>query len=549
MIDSIAIIGSLIGGLGLFLLAIGMMTDGLQQSAGHSLRRILANSTDTPIKGVLSGFSMTALVQSSSAVTIASIGFVNAGLLTVRQALGIVYGANIGTTITGWLVAFVGFKIEIHSFSLPLIGIGMGLQLIRREGRLASFGLALAGFGVFFLGIDILKNTFEGLAVTFDLASITSEGISQVFIFLFIGVAMTILTQSSSAAIALIITAAVTKVVAIDAAAAMVIGANVGTTSTAVIASIGATANAKRVALAQVLFNVGTAAVALLIMPLMFLIISALSQFLAMSAEPGITLALFHTVFNVLGVILIFPLNKQLVKYLEQKFVSREQELTLPKFLDQTLLATPVLAVNALVMEFNVVEQQVNNILIKTVNMQEPVLFEELETITTLSAAISKFIETIERNKLLEETTEQLSSLISIDQRFLGCIKSVEFIHGKKDMLSSVINKAIAKEFTSFQTVVLDVLVTRPAKEFENTQTLILNKYDRAKRAILREAAQGHLNFKVMLEYDDILEEILKMTQLWLKAYQHLQLLNEKTDVSLLKSNNESNEDLIPLPS
>lgn len=547
MIDSLVTIGSLIGGLGLFLLAIGMMTDGLQQSAGHSLRKILANSTDTPIKGILSGFSMTALVQSSSAVTVASIGFVNAGLLTVRQALGIVYGANIGTTITGWLVAFVGFKVEIHSFSLPLIGFGMGLHLIKREGRLAAFGLALAGFGVFFMGIDVLKNTFEGIVVTFDLAKVTSEGIAHIFIFLAIGVAMTVLTQSSSAAIALIITGAVTNVVEIDAAAAMVIGANVGTTSTAVIASIGATANAKRVALAQVLFNVGTAIVALLIMPLMFITIDTLRESLSMSAEPGMTLALFHTVFNLLGVVLIFPLNKQLVNYLEKKFVSREQETTLPKFLDQTLSATPVLAVNALVMEFNLFEQRVNSLLIKTANMKEQVTADELKIIRSLSTAISKFIETLERSKLLEETTEHLSSLISIDQNFISCVKSVVFINTKKETVFVVTNKAIIKDFKVFQTTILNVLTTRNSIELENTQTLILNKYDNVKRTILREAAQGRLNFETTLEYVDILEEMLKMTQLWLTSYDHLQLLNEKTDVSIVKPNNESNDDLIPL--
>lgn len=544
MIDVFATFCALIGGLGLFLLAIGMMTDGLQQSAGHSLRNILANSTDTPIKGILSGFSMTALVQSSSAVTVTSIGFVNAGLLTMQQALGVVYGANIGTTITGWLVAFVGFKIDIQAFSLPLIGIGMGLQLIKREGRLASFGFALAGFGVFFLGIDVLKNAFESIVATFDLAKISSEGISQVFIFLSIGIVMTVLTQSSSAAIALIITAAVTEVIEIDAAAAMVIGANVGTTSTAVLASIGATANAKRVALAQVIFNVGTAIVALLIMPLMFAIISALSQFLSMSAEPGISLALFHTVFNVLGVILIFPLNKQLVHYLERKFISREHEVYLPKFLDQTLTATPVLAVNALVMEFNVVEKQVNNVLVKTADMKSSVSHQELHTIRALSMAISKFISTIERNKLLEETADHLSSLISIDQRFLACIKSVVFIIEKKAILSAVTNQEINKTFNNYQTVILDVLTAHTSKESENTQTLILNKFENVKRIILKEATQGHLDFEVMLDCIDIAEEMLKMTQLWQSAYDHLQQLNEKTDVSLLKQNEE---DLVPL--
>ena len=121
-----SLIGSLLGGLGLFLLAVGMMTDGLRDAAGSSLRKILSDWTDTPFKAVVSGFFMTAIVQSSSAVTVASIGFVNAGLLSMRQALGIVYGSNVGTTITGWLVAFVGFKLNIQAFALPLPGYRSG---------------------------------------------------------------------------------------------------------------------------------------------------------------------------------------------------------------------------------------------------------------------------------------------------------------------------------------------------------------------------------------------------------------------------------------
>ncbi|NVK87082.1 MAG: Na/Pi cotransporter family protein, partial [Gammaproteobacteria bacterium] len=245
--EIITLIGTILGGLGLFLLAIDNMTDGLKYAAGASLRAALSQWSKTPLRGIFSGCLMTAVVQSSSAVTVAFLGFVNAGLISVRQALGIIYGANVGTTMTGWLVALIGFKMNIQAFALPLIGIGVLMKLIKPNQRVASLGLALVGFGLFFVGIDILKEAFEGIVKVFDISQFTADGITGVASFLLIGIVMTILTQSSSAAIALTITAASTGMIGLYAAGAMVIGANIGTTSTALLATIGATSNAKRV--------------------------------------------------------------------------------------------------------------------------------------------------------------------------------------------------------------------------------------------------------------------------------------------------------------
>ena len=174
----------LIGGLGLFLLAVGMITDGLKLAAGNALRDILARSTRTPAKGILTGIGITAIVQSSSAVTVATIGFVNAGLLSLYQALGVVYGANIGTTMTGWLVAVIGFKIKIEAFALPMIGIGMMLRLLKGGSRWGSVGTSLAGFGLFFVGIDVLKNAFEGMAGGIDLQQQSVLGVTGVLVYL-----------------------------------------------------------------------------------------------------------------------------------------------------------------------------------------------------------------------------------------------------------------------------------------------------------------------------------------------------------------------------
>ncbi len=248
----ITIIGQLAGGIGLFLLAMKFITDGLKLAAGNALRTLLGRWTQTPIKGIGAGCLLTAIVQSSSAVTVATIGFVNAGLLTLFQAVGVIYGANIGTTMTAWLVAVLGFNIKVELFALPMIGIGIPLWFLASQSRQGGFGQVLSGFGLFFIGIDTLKHAFQSISSSFNLSMVSDFGVLGVLLLVGIGFLLTVLTQSSSAAIAMTLTAASGGVLALPSAAAMVIGSNLGTTSTAFFAAIGATPNAKCVAAAHV---------------------------------------------------------------------------------------------------------------------------------------------------------------------------------------------------------------------------------------------------------------------------------------------------------
>jgi len=336
---------TLFGGIGMFLLGMHLMTDGLKMAAGKALRHILEHSTKTPMRAVFSGILITSLVQSSSAVTVATIGFVNAGLLKLTQAVRVIYGSNVGTTMTGWLVALLGFHINIQAMALPAIGVGMFLKLFAKEERYAALGLALTGFGVLFLGIDFLKSAFTGIESSFDLAALAGVGFINELMFLGTGFVMTLLMQSSSAAMALTLTAAGSGLIPIEAAAAMVIGTNLGTTSTAVLAAIGATPNAKRVAASHVIFNLITGAVALLSLPLWLWFITHLGAwFDGGTSQVATMLALFHTMFNVLGVLLMWPLTTRMVTYLETLFHRAEDDASNPRHLDLTLVDTPELA-------------------------------------------------------------------------------------------------------------------------------------------------------------------------------------------------------------
>jgi phosphate:Na+ symporter len=342
-----------IGGIGLFLLGMRLMTDGLRSAAGETLRDILGAATRSPGRGLASGVLITAMVQSSSAVIFATVGFVNAGLLTLQQAVGVIYGSNVGTTLTSWIVAVVGFNVDLRAMALPAIGIGMALWVALGSRRSAALGQAIAGFGLFFLGIDLLRDAFAGIGDAAALEAWAGQGIASLVLFTLIGMVLTVLMQSSSAALAVTLTAAAGGLIPLNAAAAMVIGANVGTTSTAAFASIGATAAARRAASAHVAFNVVTGTMALLLLPTLLWLVSATADLLGLAPEVPVLLAIFHTLTNLLGVVVMWPLTGLLVAQLERRFRSREEDESRPQHLDRTVQATPVLALGALLQELH----------------------------------------------------------------------------------------------------------------------------------------------------------------------------------------------------
>lgn len=333
----------LFGGIGLFLLGMVLLTDGLKAFAGDALRQALVKFTGTPLTAFASGTLVTVLVQSSSATTVAVIGFVSAGLLTFPQALGVVFGASLGTTGTGWIVSVLGLKISLGTYALPLVGIGAFLKLLAR-GRWRSIGLALAGFGLIFVGIDTLQEGMEGLSGAFDVAAMPSTGLVGHLIAMGIGFLMTLVLQSSSAAVATTLTALHTGAVSFEQAASLVIGAAVGTTVTAALAAIGANVPAKRTALAFVLFNLATGVIALVMLPLFLWVIGWAQG--SMGLSPGaISLAAFHTLFIAVGVGIFLPLVRPFAKMIERLLPERGPVLT--RHLDKSLIETPAVALEA----------------------------------------------------------------------------------------------------------------------------------------------------------------------------------------------------------
>lgn len=377
-----------LGGLALFLFAMALMTEGLTAFAGTGLRRLLGRWTSTPLRGVAAGMLVTGMVQSSSAVTVATIGFVNAGLLNLRQALGVVYGTNVGTTMTGWLVSLVGFGFKIEAFALPMVAAGVALRLAARGARRRGLGDALVGFGLFFLGLAFLREAFGGMA---DALAPGAMAAGSGWMYVLVGFGATVLTQSSSAAIAMVLSAAASGVLPLESAALAVIGANLGTTSTALLAVLRATAAARRLAVAHVAFNALAALVALSILPFMLGAVAWLADALEVERSPAAVLALFHTVFNVLGVLLALPLTARLAAGLERLFRSAEEDAARPRHLDRTLFATPHLALVALRAEL----ARVRDLVLDRVRLAlapPHVLPAEAAAIPALAASVTDFV-------------------------------------------------------------------------------------------------------------------------------------------------------------
>lgn len=330
-----------IGGVGLFLLGMTLMTDALKALAGDALRSVLARYTSTRWTAVLAGAGVTAVVQSSSATTLATIGFVSAGLLSFQNAIGVNIGAALGTTSTGWLVSLLGLKLSIGKLMLPVIGIAVLMKLVGR-GRVAQAGMAVAGFGVIFVGIDVLQEGMQGLSEWFNPEHFPRASLSGRLLLVLIGVAMTVVMQSSSAAVATTLAALAGGTIGLEQAANLVIGQNIGTTATAAIASIGASASAKRTAAAHILYNLATGLVAFFILPL-FMVWVRHSP--GLFSDAAVTIAAFHTGFNVLGVMLFLPMVPWAAPWIERRVKVRGPRLT--QHLDPSLIQVPPVAIEA----------------------------------------------------------------------------------------------------------------------------------------------------------------------------------------------------------
>ncbi len=428
---------------------------------------------------------MTAFIQSSSLVSVITISFISAGLISLSGGLGLIFGANIGTTATAWLVAAFGLKIKISALAMPMLVFGL-IFSFQKKASYKGIGNVLAGLGFFFLGIHYMKEGFDVFKEYIDLTQYAVPGFLGVLIYTGVGIIITTILQSSSATLALILTALSAGQIEYENALALAIGANVGTTITAVLGSLSSNIAGKRLAGAHLIFNVITGVVALaLIYPLMNLVDFSADLFGIAPTDYTLKLALFHTIFNILGVLIMIPfihrLERVLLKYFKEK---RGKDISVPKFLNEAVLEFPGTAISSLIKEskylyknaiFEIVAHGLNihrediksNLKIKkiikksTKDMHIDVENLYYKKVKTIYGEIIRYATTAQNSLKLNKKQNNVITDIKIANR-----KMVEIIKDVRELNKNVIismnldNKYLQKEYNLFRKKVTKVLRT-----------------------------------------------------------------------------------------
>lgn len=435
------VFAELCGGVGLFLLGMTLMTNGLKDIAGETLKHLFTQFTNTPSKALLTGIGLTILVNSSTATTVATVGFVNAGVMTFAQAIGVVIGANIGTTSTGWLVAFLGLKFSISMFALPFIGFGAMLHLVAKD-RLKLFGLILAGFGMIFFGIAVLQEAMAGFSNRVDLSFLNANGFWAQLLLVAIGIVMTLILQSSSASITATLAALASGAIDVSQALYLVIGQNVGAVGITVSSAIGASINAKRTVAVNVIFNVVAAIAAFLLLApcLLWLYqhVSWLSRW-----DSLVIVALFHTLFSVLGAAIFMPVLKRFEQWVIR--LLPEDSPSILNCLDDASLQLPVVAIQA-------AETVQHHILFEIFNNLHKVFRDGILPHPSELKVLDEIILQLER--YLEKIT--ITHNPELQQHFLAILRVMVYVRVLRSDLAQIDNAVLLRMHPAILQLALD---------------------------------------------------------------------------------------------
>ena len=445
-----------LGGLGLFLFCIKYMGDGLQMAAGDRLRFILDKYTTSPFLGVLVGIFVTALIQSSSGTSVITIGLVGAGLLTLRQAIGIIMGANIGTTITTFIIGF-----NITHYALPILFLGAACLFFVRHNFINNLGRILFGFGGIFFALTLMSGAMEPLKYLPAFTELTVKLSHQPILGVFIGTIITMLVQASSATISILQNVYQENLITLKAALPVLFGDNIGTTITAIIAVIGANTSAKRLALSHTMFNVIGTAIFLILLSPFSIFVEKMAQILHLN--PKVTIAFAHGSFNVMTTILLFPfigvLEYIVVKLIKEKDEDRVEHK--PKYLDSALISAPSIALG------QVKQEMLSMISITLKSLERSVKFfhdhdekdaERVEksedAINNIDQEITKYLTTLSQEHITEKDGEEISMYLDmcrdverIGDHAIGIVRDVRYEIKKKVVFTDVAHQEIEKLF------------------------------------------------------------------------------------------------------
>ncbi len=488
---------TLLGALGMFLYGMNLMSAGLQKAAGSKMRGMLTAMTSNPFKGVLTGLGITTVIQSSSATTVMTVGFVNAGLLTLSQAVGVIMGANIGTTVTAWLVSLLGFKADISLFAVPLMAVGFILSLSKSDKR-RHISELIVGFSLLFLGLSLMKESVPDLKETPEVLAFiqnwTSYGFGSVLIFLVFGTVLTLVLQSSSATMALTLIMVNMGWIPFEMGAAMVLGENIGTTITANIAAAVGNANARRAAMAHTLFNLfGVCWALALFRPFLMLVGTIITWFglpnpmdivhsseIAMTADESMStlygVSMLHTLFNTFNTAILIWFVPVIVKIVERiikdKKSDKEDTVKL-KFIDAGPLSTAELAIGQArneVIHFAEISRNGLGYIRQLVNAKSDKEFDQMrdklvkyeEISDRIEYEIAQFLNALPEDSISEDTRTEAKRMYKI-------ISELESLGDSGEAVSRILTRRNShqQKFSAEQVANIEKMLDRVDRAYE----------------------------------------------------------------------------------
>ena len=571
---SILQIFTLLGALGMFLYGMNLMSSGLQKTAGDRLRGFLSAMTSNPFKGVMTGLGVTSIIQSSSATTVMVVSFVNAGLLTLNQAIGVIMGANIGTTVTAWMVSWLGFKADISVLAVPLMLLGFLFSNSKKDNR-KNIGELIVGFSLLFLGLSFMKESVPDLRQTPEVlefvTSWASHGFGSILLFLAFGTVLTLVLQSSSATMAITLIMLSMGWIPFNMACAMVLGENIGTTITANIAASVGNTQAKRAAMSHTIFNLFGVVWALVLFQPFLRLVGYVTETLfglpnpaeegfvvSSSTSPEGTAALYglsmlHTMFNVINTLLLVWFTKWIgkaVSWIVRVPESQEKEIYKLKYISAGPLATPELCVDQAfdeIIHFAQISKNGALYAKEAINESDSEKFETLrgklvkyeEISDRIEYEIATFLNGVSAEEISESTSKKVKSMYKIigeleslgdSGETISSILSRKNIHKKTFDADSIKNLNIMADAV---VEAYDVMIANLISAHKGELEQISNAYDAEERlntlrnnfrdAVIEDIDSGERNYQTSVYYIDIMNAFEHMGDFMINVSQDLE--------------------------
>ena len=573
---------TLLGALGMFLYGMNMMSSGLQKAAGSRLRNFLSAMTSNPFKGVLTGLGITSVIQSSSATTVMVVSFVNAGLLTLAQAISVIMGANIGTTVTAWLVAWLGFKADISILAVPLMALGFILSISKKDQR-RNISELIIGFSLLFLGLSLMKNSVPDLSSNPEVLSFIQgwqgHGFGSVLIFLVFGTILTLVLQSSSATMALTLIMLNMGWIRFDMACAMVLGENIGTTITANIAAAVGNTSAKRAALAHTVFNVFGVIWALISFPYFLKLIGLITEVIfgvpnpagadfavvvekAADGTPIQTdsqtsalygLSMLHTLFNTINTCILIwfiPFIEKLVCMVIKGSQNKEENAFRLKYIEAGPIATPELATEQAfneIIHFAQISKNGLGYVRSAIRATDEDKFEEFreklvkyeEISDRIEYEIASFLNAVSTGDISEETSSKLKAMYKIigEMESLGDSgESISRILSRRNIHKKTFDEETLRNLNNMTDAVenaYDAMIANLTSAYSGDLVEISNAYNAEDRinnlrnnlrdTEIESIESNRKNYQTSVYYMDIVSELEKMGDFMINISQTLE--------------------------